>query len=889
MNAYKFLLFALVEYIYDYARVVDPQIVLRFVERLIALEPDNSNYRYIKCYFLLADRGSNDIDAALEELEYANKCCGYSLPYDSYKQRAIDIADKAKLSRFLLMELGFSIVYNPAASNLWRQLIEHASVAFTDGNIAKGMRITDALAKMQERQLRDGDPLARSSRSFSVPYIFGNWQQPQGLELQRVNLTKERARNNRLQLCALMASRKKPVEKNKNTDEEEKKKEKEQRVASIAVYPAVHSAEMFITSLWGCGILLLISAVRGFGERKKLRFLDILVFIIGCVFYFCIAKGFFLLSLLEDLCWFSYSYIDALRPIPGLEYIERMPTLVVLFLAGPIVAAVALWGLGLLKPKKGAFWRFWYVRVLVALCVGLIAAYITLCNEIFISAASWRRCAIWGVLAGLLALVIITFAWWLFRWRIVRLFLIATFLGSATILACGYRYIHYLPMIVFILASAAIAVVKPNEGSAFKMVLRLFSRKPDVTAVRNKCLRLTAPFIVVYWVLFIVLTPLLAKSIKLEFREFKPVDCKVILPDPNEAYQEMMSIFEAKGLSKTDIHRLLGLVMPEDLLALLQKLKNKEFADYYLPLRRKGADEEEKARLERMRLNDGDLVLAMNSCGRDTVGIITSFLDNPDADQSLVARARLGDSTAKEKLEELLQTKIQRELDKKEDEQVEHPRTYLDIPVRATEIIGALVCTSEPNEAAQRFLDYIQNQEVSDLIGDDDFFDGISLLPTIQARSVIKSYLDKTHSWQPREEKMPWGLFRESPDRMLYPLHRFVGFYCDRQITEEIFKIMLSAADKDRNFDSFDISPHFENQSIDLLKKGLSSSNTDMRAWCIWQLRKVGYKFSRPDLEELLKDESWKVRVNTVFAGGKEASGLAKNDNNALVRLVAGF
>jgi len=886
----KFLLFELVRYLCEDGRAVDPQVTLTFVERLIALEPDNANYHYIKCYFLLADRHGNDIDAALEKLEYANKCPRYDLPYSDYRQRAINIANKAKLSRFLLTELQRYEGENPVAFDIWEQLIGQASAAFTDGDTAKGMRITDALAEMQKRQLRDGEPRAISLKNlmfFSGPCIFGHWQHPLGLELQRVNLAKEQARNNRLQLCALMASRKKPAEKNKNTNE----KKEEKQTASLAAYPAVHVGEMFVAFLWVYVILLFASAARGFGERNKLGFLDILLFIIGCVCYFCIVKGFFLVSLLESFCYFSY--IDALRPIPGLEYIERMPMLVVLFLAGPIVAALALWGLGFLKPKRGAFWRLWYVRVPVSLVMGAIAAFIALCTEDFVSVALWEGCVVVGVLAGVLAWVIITVAWWLFRCRIVRLFLVATFLGSITVLASGYRYVHYLPMIVFILASATIAVVKTNEGSAFKTVLRLFSRKPDVAAIRNKCLRLIAPFIVVYWGLFIALMPLLAKSINLEFGEFKTVDRRAILPDANEAYQEVTSVFEAEGLSKMDIHRLLGLVMPEDLPTLLQKLKNKEFADYYLERLSswpgKGADEEEMARLKKVRLNDGDLVLAMNGCGRDVAGIVTGFLDEPDSERALVVRARLGDSTAKEKLEELLQTKMQSELDKKEDEQAKHPRTYLDIPARAAEIIGALACVSEPNEATGRFLDYIQNREVSDLFEDHEFFEGLTLLSTTQARRVIKSYLDKARSWQPRVEQMPYGLFRDSPDRVLYPLRKFVGLYGDKQIAEEFFQIMLSAANEDGDFESFDISPYFEDQTAELLKKGLTCSNVDMRAWCIWQLRKIGYKFSKPELKELLKDASWKVRTNVVLAGGKEAGTLAKNDNNTLVRLVAGF
>lgn len=412
----------------------------------------------------------------------------------------------------------------------------------------------------------------------------------------------------------------------------------------------------------------------------------------------------------------------------------------------------------------------------MALGIGVIAAFIALCTLGFRWEGLWQRSIIVGVLAGILGWAVITFAWWLFRCRIVRLLLVATFLGSVTILASGYRYVHYLPMIAFVLASAIMAVVKPGEVSFFKTMLRLSSRKPNVAAIRNKCLRLTAPFIVVYWVAFIALTPLVAKSINLEFKEFKPVDRRVVLLEPNEAYQQLMSTFEAEGLSKTYIYHLLGIVMPEDLPALLQKLKNKEFADYRwrLPLRhRKETSEQEMTRLEKKkqqqrRLNDGDLVLVMRGCGR-----------------------------------------------------------------------------------------------------------------------VLKAYLDKTHSWQPPEEKTHYGLIRHRREIVLYPLRKPVMFYGDRQIAEEIFKIMLCAVNGEDDFEAIDISPYLNVKSAALLKKGLAGSNKDMRAWCVWQLRKIGYKWSIEELAKLLTDESWKVRANVVAVGGKEITALAAKDHNSFVRAAA--
>ena len=198
----RFFLFELARDLREGTLTVDPQIALKFVDRLVALEPNNANYHYFNCSGLLADRNENNINAALQELERGNKCAGYDFPYTSYRQRAIDIAQEAKIAYFLMPELYSPYNSNPATSDIRDQLMGEAKAEFADGYIAKGMRITDALARMQMRQFRDGDLNAISStnQNFqSGAYRFGYWRQPQGLELQRVNLTKERAKEDRLQ------------------------------------------------------------------------------------------------------------------------------------------------------------------------------------------------------------------------------------------------------------------------------------------------------------------------------------------------------------------------------------------------------------------------------------------------------------------------------------------------------------------------------------------------------------------------------------------------------------------------------------------------------------------------------------------------------------------
>ena len=84
----EFILFEFIKsFWYLRENVIDPQIVLRLTEKLIALEPNNANYHYIKSYLLLENRKGGDIDAALEQVKYANNCSKYDFPYENYRHR----------------------------------------------------------------------------------------------------------------------------------------------------------------------------------------------------------------------------------------------------------------------------------------------------------------------------------------------------------------------------------------------------------------------------------------------------------------------------------------------------------------------------------------------------------------------------------------------------------------------------------------------------------------------------------------------------------------------------------------------------------------------------------------------------------------------------------
>jgi hypothetical protein len=98
----------------------------------------------------------------------------------------------------------------------------------------------------------------------------------------------------------------------------------------------------------------------------------------------------------------------------------------------------------------------------------------------------------------------------------------------------------------------------------------------------------------------------------------------------------------------------------------------------------------------------------------------------------------------------------------------------------------------------------------------------------------------------------------------LNPLRKIVGVYGDKQIAEEILTLYLP--DEYDYFDLRILSKYFTIDSIPLIKKGLSSEDYKLRAWSVWQLRKLNYKWEDGEMEKLLKDNSWYVRTNAKFA-----------------------
>jgi hypothetical protein len=879
---------------------LDQEISVKLAEKLIDLDKDNSLYHYLKAASLLANRQNNDITPVLNEINTAAICPNFYFPYAKYTQRTVNVAERAKLHSALMEVLSSPHFYASWAHDSQGALLRYAHRAFTDGENEKGLLIDDTINSIGKNQLDAGYNEARLIMNSKMLSRFGYWSCPEMLELQRADITEQRARQNRLQLCPYVLPR---IKSKETKDRKDSDFDKESQVTDkliIALPVAVHNGRMLfaMAGVW----LALIAAcmVRGWSDTQRTGITALLSFAVVSLCYFFIASGLFLflfLTPLSEICRCCFSHTDIMRPMPlDWEHITDLPPIYLFLpLICPVLAALLLWSAS--HTCNMSFWWRILLKLILTFVVSAIAA--TLLGMLMYFAHEWMDLPEFlptVVFIFIFALLIAMFASWLSKLRFVRGILVVMPLGTLTALASPYAYISQIPLILFVVICTLIVLNKPSEPVPFIKALRgIFSKWAESAAIRSRAVKLLALFIVIHWLFFTASVPTCARYIdRLYPRSPWSYPKLNLAPADETSYQQVLARFDSNDFTLFDFHKLIPLVMPQDLPAVLNTTKNKIFSSSYpyRPLKSPAEHSDvnsslEQSRQKEIKIRDWNIIDTMQGCGRDVVNILADSMDNPEQEFAMLSRARLGDTQVKKKLEQLLASRL---ANGEPPEPNEH-RHYWDRTAKTVDIICALACISEPNEAGTRFLDYTAKHDVSQLLEDFKFFEGIWLLPTSQAREVIKAYLAKAQEWQPPERVMCDGeVFREDPSRALSPVREVVVTYADRDITEAVFKIMLRSQDddiKDFWWGLWEVPQDFDAQSADLLRQGLASDNDQLRAWCAWQLRKTSYTFSEDEMSRLLADESWKVRVNAIVAGGPKTAGRVANDQNPFVRWVA--
>jgi len=95
--------FFLAEWVEKLASVERPDLqeTLAVVDKLLALEPENAHYRYLKGWVLLKVTGNQErLAEALEQFELGNRLAYFCLPYRRYKERVERIAERAVLGQY---------------------------------------------------------------------------------------------------------------------------------------------------------------------------------------------------------------------------------------------------------------------------------------------------------------------------------------------------------------------------------------------------------------------------------------------------------------------------------------------------------------------------------------------------------------------------------------------------------------------------------------------------------------------------------------------------------------------------------------------------------------------------------------------------------------------
>jgi hypothetical protein len=855
-------------------KALDPQIQLLATKELLRINPENGIYHYLLADSLLANRSENDINSVFNAIEQGNRCADFNMPYDKYKQRVIDLAEKALPGHMIARIINY-IGPGPNTDNLRKLPLVFANAAFTDGDSNLGSEICETIHRMQRKWFLSGDTRELSLRNMNwsfMPMRFGNWIYPEALELQRTNISKQRAKEIRLRLCAwipevLLLNAGQRVH---TKTEPEIKEECKANWALLANLLSPYFGRMFLSFVLTLFVFASLCLFFGYTKNEKVGFFKILLFAFACFCFFIVVGRFFSLLFFEEF-WHEISHFAEMpSQRMGLSAIFEGLPVSTLFLAVPLAGLIIL----LLTKFSVTVKKRWYVRwskkllfcvVLSTVWIGLISILKLFCHRRF----EPEELIFLFIIVFAASFIVSVFSRWLCRWKVFWLLPVAVLFGSFSVVAEGYFYLGYLIMILFIIFSALIIVV-PASPAAFPA----------------RCLKLLSPFIVIYWLLFVALMPLSAYRINYEKNRAErslPVKRIYTLPEPNEAlYQRVLARFDSNEITCYGAFRFIGLIMPGDLPGILKKFYElpSDF-DEYSHMSVIGSPRQSRRLIrEPNDVNDAYLIRAVMCSGKDVTNILTEAMSDPNRDRALLERAKLGDVTAKQHLEALLAKRIEEGNDFPTSDVYAQ---WWQKPVFSYEIISSLACVSGPNEAAGRYTSYIQRRNMIDLFDDFDFFRSVNLLPSLQARIVIKAYLAKVKEWNSPSQQR----WKEYPDMTLQPLRHLVGIYGDKEIAEEVFELMLQTAEQSSESLLLDVSPYFTIDSAGLLKKGLSSNNDKFRAWTVWQLRKVGHQFTQEEIDNLMRDASWMVRANATVAAPQLTKELAQKDKNPFVRFSA--
>ena len=876
-------------------RAVPPQTLLTLANHLLACDPENAHYHYLRANVLWAFHTPQTAERALNEVDKGNEATIWIRPYDKYRSRIDAILDEMRVStlRRIRLEGPLDRFYGRLYSSLFQ--MGRAETKVRPRLAALGTGVAGQI-------LTHG----RDPRILYWASLFLNLQRQ---SLGEAGTTPRTRREARLQLARAMALE----DIDRRTNEEQLrtavKLYASAMVLGAAVLLLVHFVIM-VAAVWLIGLL------RGRARGARGFVSDTLLFAVAFVGYFLLLLA--LLRPQDSKNPFAYTISLAEQP-------KTPPTWVYLSLGGmPLVLWLGLFLLTRARPRRWSqLGRFVRITALAFVVVWLMLVFylafdlsgltddgpdlnagffaLILCVDLLLFLG-------WVLLACPWAVMKVVPARQLIQNRIAQLCVLIPVMASLTILAHTY-YPRLQPgsfLLFLVLTGLVITHHTPDNRSKFADVLRSAFRKGGpIFETRTRMLRLFAACVLLCWSVALVSLYLTAEHLGLVAGQPATQPASQPLPTASPATVQMV-------LSGTACPTDDSTSSDRQMLSNLYLVEPNELPRFLVPLKRQPEP-----------VSDSQILLAMRRSGPDAMPIFLQFLDAPDANDVLVCRALLGDTSVREPVEYLFHKYLERIRAQAPEGQAEagppENRQLRRGFYRLSKLTEALQPISTPEECLEhvtRIIDAVPFEPVRPLnlsaesweqesveVSERELFRIIDDMPGRTGTAALRYYLEKT-DYQALDAP-------ESAYELLGTLAR----HCDGQLAERVLvaatekeivtappnwgnlSLPFYASPKERVFLSQPVQvnshllgtvcPYFTASSIPLLVERLEHPDPEIRALLVCQLTRLGYTWRRADLYALRHDPDWRVRLAILHAAGARDWPEVRDDKHAVVRAVA--
>ena len=537
-------------------------------------------------------------------------------------------------------------------------------------------------------------------------------------------------------------------------------------------------------------------------------------------------------------------------------------------------------------------------------CVLLLLALVASMHITFWDKVSWADSLLFfaystGIAIGMW--LVLMFGWCLIRklpwgWfisnRQTQLLLITAFFAAI------FSIVDFLAarIVLFFLLTSSIAVIitsKPcwPRPTLIQGFLTLLGRGEASCKMRGRLCKLSRSFASIGYICGILLltftTPWYRKvySIEEEHREAQSIKANFL---PTEETRQRV-LKKTVGKSDSDLPNLYFLADPEELRQILGRITTLN------PKAIKGN-------------------LGYEKYGYDSLPVLLDVINEPNSEEALFIRSRLGDKTAYDDLSHLLDIYRKRVLSESYD------RAWAINPYYR--ILTALARISPAKEIETELMTVWGEYSGEWCFNFEPPVYLLKLLPQDMSEHLVKEYLKRSrcevlerYNWMFRLPE--YLFFLESSELasdaytqmlegpVIWNGQRYTGVeVClgDVDILCTLSNVFQPRAKQKLRYKAIKehsvrgdqrpelcnaIAPYLDRSSIPLLKQGIENSSKEMRAYSLWQLTRLGYTWTDDELYRFYEDEAYEVRANAVMAGSMDLVDRALNDKHPFVRLVA--